>query len=153
MNTSLKTCFKCGAKKARTEFYRHSKMKDGLLGKCKACTKLDMKIRSKDPDARVRIAEYERSRFKTEHRKAKAIQYQRKMRQTSPEKYQARCAVSNAVRDGRLTRKPCEICGNPKSQAHHTDYSQPLSVRWLCFEHHRVVGHGQIINKRFRSEP
>lgn len=34
-----KTCFKCGASKARSEFYKHPKMADGLLGKCKSCTR------------------------------------------------------------------------------------------------------------------
>jgi hypothetical protein len=50
----------------------------------------------------------------------------------------ARIAVSNALRDGRLQRGPCEIgedCEGPV-QAHHDDYSKPLEVRWLCKKHH-----------------
>ena len=48
----------------------------------------------------------------------------------------ARSALNHAVRDGKLTRLPCEICGD-KAEAHHADYTKPLAVRWLCFSHHR----------------
>lgn len=41
-----------------------------------------------------------------------------------------------AVRGGRLIREPCSVCGSPKSQAHHPDYSRPLDVLWLCQSHH-----------------
>lgn len=47
-------------------------------------------------------------------------------------KRRARTAVSNAIRDGRLTRRPCYGCGCEAAQAHHDDYSKPLDVRWLC---------------------
>lgn len=51
-------------------------------------------------------------------------------------KIRARNAVAYALECGTLTRKPCEVCGDPKTQAHHFDYEKPLEVRWLCTTHH-----------------
>jgi hypothetical protein len=49
---------------------------------------------------------------------------------------QARWRVKDAIKFGKLTKGPCEVCGDAKSQAHHTDYTRPLHVRWLCRTHH-----------------
>lgn len=46
-------------------------------------------------------------------------------------------AFRKALKEGRVTRKACEVCGNPKTDGHHDDYSRPLDVRWLCRTHHR----------------
>ena len=100
-------CFRCFKDLPPDDFYQHPKMKSGRLGKCKECTKSDVQAN---------------------YRKRKAL---------SPEKYKARTAVGNAIRDGRLLRQPCEKCGYHKSQAHHHDYSKPLDVNWLCFACHR----------------
>ena len=51
-------------------------------------------------------------------------------------KIKARNKVSNALYRGRINKKPCEICGDPKSEAHHDSYDRPLDVRWLCIPHH-----------------
>jgi len=115
-------------------------MADGHLNKCKECNKKDV---SRNYRARKsQYQAYERQRFQRPERKAAALIYRRHRRQRFPHKDKARAAVSNAIRDGRLIRQPCEACGNPKSQAHHEDYFKPLDVRWLCFVCHRKE-HGQ----------
>lgn len=133
-----KICFKCKKRKPITSFYKHSQMKDGVLGKCKKCTKKD--VSDNYHANREYYAEYEKKRFQNPDRKAKALEYQKKRRAKNPGKYKAQTAVSNAVRDGRLLKEACENCGNIKSQAHHDDYRKPLEVRWLCrkchLEHH-----------------
>jgi hypothetical protein len=53
-----------------------------------------------------------------------------------PEKEKARNTLRNAIKGGYIKRCVCEVCGNPKTQAHHDDYSKPLEVRWLCHQHH-----------------
>lgn len=146
MDTILKTCFKCGECKTATDFYSHSGMSSGLLGKCKECTKKD--VRERYALTREQRAAYERKRFADPDRKAKIAEYQKKRRARDPVKDKARSAVSNALRDGRLVRQGCEVCGD-KAQAHHDDYTKPLDVRWLCFRHHREHGHGQVVVSDF----
>ena len=78
------------------------------------------------------------SKYKTEQkykdRRAKVIKtYIAK----NPQKKSAQLQVQNSIRDGRLLRMPCTLCGNPKSEGHHEDYSKPLDVIWLCRKHHR----------------
>jgi len=147
----MKECFKCGAEKPLTDFYKHSRMKDGHLNKCKECTKRDVRDRRFDPKTREAVLAYDRARGNRqppEYFVAYREKYPEKLkarlkanRERWPEKYKARNAVSNAVRDGRL-HKPdhCESCGTSdfrQLEGHHDDYSKPLDVRWLCAPCHR----------------
>lgn len=50
----------------------------------------------------------------------------------------ATAAVGKAIKNGTLKRMPCQVCGNPKVEAHHDDYDKPLEVMWLCQKHHRA---------------
>jgi hypothetical protein len=49
----------------------------------------------------------------------------------------ARQIVARKIKAGRLLRQPCHKCGAAKADAHHTDYSQPLKVEWLCPRCHK----------------
>lgn len=62
-----------------------------------------------------------------------------RQREKFPERYAARQAVLVALRAGRLKRQPCR-CGDPKTEAHHRDYSRPLEVEWLCRRCHDIEG-------------
>lgn len=132
----MKQCFKCGAEKPLTEFYRHPQMKDGHVNKCKECNKGDN--RENRANKREKYVEYDRARSQTKARKEQRKRHQLARRSRSPKKYKANQAVSNAIRDGRLVRGICEVCGSSERvEGHHDDYNKPLSVRWLCFSHHR----------------
>lgn len=50
----------------------------------------------------------------------------------------ARASLLRAVRSGRIERpKSCPRCGKECTvEGHHTDYSKPLDVMWLCRQCH-----------------
>lgn len=154
----MKTCTKCGKEKPLDLFYRHPKAADGRMSACKECTK--SAVRAHRAVNLERIQEYDRQRGQTEKRKsanrernrrnprteykrqwsrehpgAKAYAV-RRFRANNPDKYAAHSAVNYALRSGRLVKQPCEVCANPRTHAHHDDYSKPLEVRWLCASHH-----------------
>jgi ribosomal protein S27AE len=56
--------------------------------------------------------------------------------------------VYYAIKKGKLTRKPCEVCGVEEADAHHDDYAKPLEVRWLCRSHHTKwhIDNGEALN-------
>lgn len=73
------------------------------------------------------------------HRKQHMRSTAKRWREENPIAYRAHNAVNNAVRDGRLFKEPCAICGEAEVHAHHRDYSKPLDVVWLCAKcHHRL---------------
>lgn len=131
----MKTCFKCGVTRPLSEFYKHPQMADGHVNKCKECNKQD--VRQNYIDNHDRITTYERRRSKFPHRRELNTLLTQKSRKRFPKKYQAHCAVNNAIRDGRLQRQSCERCGSLRTHGHHEDYSKPLEVMWLCPTHHK----------------
>jgi hypothetical protein len=135
-----KSCFKCKQTKPLSEFYAHPMMADGRLGKCKECNKKD--VRENYAARRSQYHAYEATRNKTESRKQQLRESLKRQRAANPLKNAARRKVRNELLSGRLVRPPCSVCGNPKSQAHHHDYTKPLDVEWLCFTCHRRE-HGQ----------
>ena len=121
-------CVKCGEKKPETGFYKRAK--SGRKDKtCKACRcEAARKHRQANID---KVRAYDRERGNRQ-----SMDYVRGYRESNPAKYKAHCAVNNALRDGILSRKPCEVCGAEPANAHHDDYLRPLDVRWLCQAHH-----------------
>ena len=59
----------------------------------------------------------------------------------------SRKALQWAVISGRVIKKPCSVCGNSPSQAHHENYAEPLRVVWLC-----RICHTKIHKRRAKGE-
>jgi len=156
----MKKCFKCGEEKPIDEFYRHSGKSDGRMGKCKGCTKNDVRInyrknidhyrnydkdRAMRPDRVAMRSEYQ----KTEQGKESVRKSKEKWDIKNPKKKWCATSIGNAVRDKKITKPTlCSKCSKkPKRlHGHHDDYDRPLDVRWLCpachISWHRENGEG-----------
>lgn len=130
-----KECFKCKSIKPLTEFYKHSKMADGHLNKCKECTKNDVYKHRNENIEKVRA--YDRARGKIPERIKANTEVNRAWRAEDKRRQLAHNAVAKAIRNGILVRLPCIRCGETKSLAHHEDYDKPLDVMWLCQPCHK----------------
>jgi len=54
------------------------------------------------------------------------------------EPYREKCKrkFHYAIKIGRIIKQPCVICGKFPADGHHSDYSKPLDIVWLCRQHH-----------------
>lgn len=133
--THSKQCFKCLKTKSIGEFYKHSAMSDGHLGKCKECTKADANRYRADNLERIR--ECDRQRGGLPHRVKLSVETNRKWRAEDRRRMRCHSAVARALRMGELAPENCEKCGSEKTMAHHDCYDRPLDVRWLCQPCHK----------------
>jgi hypothetical protein len=132
----MKRCSKCGSIKPESEFYKDERTPDGLKCQCKKChcqTSIKTRDEDKKRDANKR---YMRRAVAGNPDKFRAQWKNRK--KPDVEKKAARAALNAAVRAGRIVRPDiCPLCGaEARITAHHSDYSKPLDVEWLCYECH-----------------
>lgn len=122
-----KVCFKCGRELPLDEFYKHPRMTDGHLNKCKECTKSDTK-RDYDRKAKDDIwVEKERARGREKYHR---IGYKDRFFKTG----KMNRFLNNANRDLRV--RGFDMDGK---EAHHWNYNKPKSVIILSRKaHHRI---------------
>lgn len=137
----MTTCKVCGKNETEAEFY------SSITTHCKEHWR--ERVRQNRSENADYYREFDRNRANLPHRVDARYKYQKteaykeshaksmsRYRNSHPDRYKARNAVGNAVRDGKLIRLPCFVCGE-KAHAHHPDYSRPLDVVWLCQKHHK----------------
>jgi hypothetical protein len=140
-----KVCRTCEIEQRAMDYYRQPS--GTFMLDCKACWRA--KVRANRLANIEHYREFDRQRANLPHRVDAREAYsqtergrqassaaKRRFVERNPLKKAASTAVNNAVRDGRLSKQPCEVCGKAQAQAHHDDYSKPLDVRWLCTTHH-----------------
>lgn len=164
MSKSKKVCTRCKKQKMIANYYSNKTSKDGLSYWCKQCT--SEKAKQYVEDNRQKVSE-SRRRYRQKNKieigkkgtewrqenKEKVKKYSAKYNEKNREKVaeirkiwreknevkiKAQYKVNYALKTQRLQREPCEICGDSKVDAHHTDYSKPLDVMWLCRSHHNA---------------
>lgn len=108
----MKRCIQCGLDKPLSEFYVKRVKQIGIqtYPRCKPCYN-----------------------SWTYRRQGKAYV----KRDPCLEKERARDVLKKAVRHGRIVKPACcEECGKPTPkrslEGHHSDYTKPFQVRWLC---------------------
>lgn len=142
-----KACSKCSIDKPLTEYYPKKTAKRGYTAACKSCHIKDVLSRYKASPKQLNKSKwqkenqpkYEKDKKRNQSAKRRAYKkaYNTAYRAKNKEKCLAHRLVVKALREEVLSREPCEKCGDKKSEAHHDDYSKPLTVRWLCTHHHK----------------
>jgi len=82
----------------------------------------------------LRLKAAERHKDNREHR----LLQSRAAYEQYPERWAAQLKVRRALKAGVLVREPCS-CGDRNSHGHHTDYTKPLVVIWLCRSCHQKL--------------
>jgi len=124
----MTNCIQCLVAKSENDFYKSNK------SRCKDCVKKSVKKHRAEKIDYYR--QYDRTRALNPNRMAKSKEIVSLWKWKYPERRKAQVALDNAVRDGRVKKLPCFVCGE-KAEAHHPDYSAPLDVVWLCPPHHK----------------
>ena len=125
---NLKQCFKCLEVKILSDFYKHGRMIDGHVNKCKECSKKDASKHRGENLSKIRANDRLRG---NRARKGYLSEY----RNNNPNVHKAHYTLNNALRSGKITKPTsCEACGleHDRLNGHHHDYLKRLDVSWLC---------------------
>lgn len=123
-----KICFKCGKEKPFSEFYKHPRMADGHLNKCKECAKKDVRDKYMENSQDEGYMEKERARGREKYRR---LGYGKKKSENSKLKAHKYTSLRNAIRDFKYSSKGNEL--------HHWNYNHPNNVIVLNRRlHHRL---------------
>jgi len=133
-------CSKCSRFKSVENF--HAKVRPGRKRQhayfCKECTRIKHKEYYEDNREGMILKSKKWAEANPITCKKARKKYKKRMRLVEPYKDAARFKVKTAISRGHLIRKPCSICGDVNSEAHHEDYYKPLDVIFLCRKHHRA---------------
>lgn len=157
--TDTKLCPRCDSRKPLEAFFRDRAKKSGRATYCKRCQKEHHEAwRSKNRKALTAQQRSYRATHQEQFRETKRRYRrrhpdrnrasQKRWQRANPEKRRAYKRVREALEKGLLEKRPCNVCGSKRVQAHHDDYSKSLEVEWLCSEHHAVADERRRLKER-----
>lgn len=132
----MKRCRVCTIVKPITDFNRDPGKALGRRSLCRVC------------DGLLRKANYWKNHDREHKKWLSRPDRQRKSRPWTkpidPVKNSARRRLRKAVKDGRISKPTqCQLCGNHAEgrslSGHHSDYSKPFDVEWLCSRCHGIT--------------
>jgi hypothetical protein len=141
---TMKICTKCKKEKNIKEFCKDKRLISGLRSCCRECDK-KYRLENREYISKRHSDHYFNNKFYYDaYHKIYRTTLKRKVAQEKyklkfPEKIKAKSDLNNAIVAGKLNRLPCRICGGRKTEGHHSDYSKPLYVTWLCHKHHKEL--------------
>lgn len=135
----MKKCCTCKETKEEYQFYKHKQSADGLKYQCKKCHNL-CSYASQDKKTRTdRNREWMRKSKYCTRQEVRDKELSRSRVKNKSVEMKARALANRAVELGFLVRPLlCPKCNRSdlKLHAHHTDYSKPLDVEWMCSQCH-----------------
>lgn len=167
------TCIKCLEDKPLGEFNKHRTNKTCRSHSCKVCTglynsaykkqnrsKINEQLRNKlatDPEFKTSYTDRRKKRDTRRSARAREYKYDKvaellRYHKKEPRRV-ASAMVRDAVKSGKLTKpRMCSQCSTEGTlHGHHTDYTKPLDVVWLCQSCH-LAAHGKQPRKITSSQ-
>lgn len=135
-------CRSCLMDKQADDFYKSNQTR------CKECIKASVRRNRLEKIEYYRAYDRQRSSrpervsareaySQTPEGRLAALRAKKKWEVANSVRRKASHMVNNAIRDGKLQKQPCFICGDPNTHGHHASYDLPLIVTWLCPKHHK----------------
>ena len=119
----LKKCFKCGEIKPISAFYKHNRMADGHLGKCKFCTRKDTKMRT---DVLLQDESWHEKEKERQREKYYRLGYKEKHKPSTEQKRNTMQRYYNKYPEKQLAKSKTQ-CLKPKTKGnhlHHWSYNE-----------------------------
>ena len=140
METKEKTCFKCKKNLFLSEFYKHKGNADGLLNKCKTCTKGDTKLRKEILSNDPMWVESEKIRGREKYHR---LNYRGKNKPTTERKREILKTYRQKFPEKYLASKYTEIFSEKESgyNLHHWSYNEEHwldTIKLTIKEHHFI---------------